>query len=234
SAGDLSWRCHRSPPGCRPSARRRSSSRGPDRRPSTSWTRPACGCSSEQDRLYGAWWLLSTAGLRRGEALGLRWQDLNLETRRLAVVRSLTQRGRELAFTEPKTRRGRRSLALDARTVAILNAHRRRQLEERLALGLGRPAPDGLIFTDPLGEPLKPDSFSQMFTRQVAKLDLPRIRLHDLRHSAASLMLQSGANVKTVSERLGHASTAFTMDVYASSVPALEEETAAKVAALLD
>ena len=73
-----------------------------------------------------------------------------------------------------------------------------------------------------------------MFTRQVAKLDLPTIQLHDLRHSAASLMLQSGANVKTVSERLGHASTAFTMDVYATSVPALEEETAAKVAALLD
>ncbi len=113
--------------------------------------------------------------------------------------------------------------------------HRRRQLEERIALGrLGRPAADGFIFTDPLGEPLKPDSFSQMFTRQVAKLDLPRVRLHDLRHSAASLMLQSGANVKTVSERLGHASTSFTMDVYAASVPALEEETAAKVAALLD
>lgn len=186
------------------------------------------------DRLYGAWWLLSTAGLRRGEVLGLRWQDLNLETARLAVVRSLTQRGRELAFTEPKTKRGRRSLALDPRTVAVLEAHRRRQLEERLALGLGRPEADGLIFTDPLGEPLRPDSFSQMFDRTVAKLDLPRIRLHDLRHSAASLMLQSGANVKTVSERLGHASTAFTMDVYAASVPALEEETAAKVAALLD
>jgi integrase len=188
----------------------------------------------EQDRLYAAWWLLSTAGLRRGEVLGLRWQDLNLDTRRLAVVRSLTQRGKELAFTEPKTRRGRRSLALDARTVAILEAHRRRQFEERLALGLGRPAPEGLIFTDPLGEPLKPDSFSQIFDRQVAKFDLPRIRLHDLRHSAASLMLQSGANVKTVSERLGHASTSFTMDVYAASMPALEEETAAKVAALLD
>ena len=85
-----------------------------------------------------------------------------------------------------------------------------------------------------LGEPLKPDSFSQMFTRQVAKLDLPKVRLHDFRHSAASLMLQSGANVKTVSERLGHASTAFTMDAYAASVPALEEETAAKVGALLD
>jgi integrase len=73
-----------------------------------------------------------------------------------------------------------------------------------------------------------------MFTRQVAKLDLLRIRLHDLRHSAAGLVLQSGANVKTLSERLCHASTAFTMDVYAASVPALEEETAAKVAALLD
>jgi integrase len=90
------------------------------------------------------------------------------------------------------------------------------------------------MFTDPLGEPVRPDSFSQMFARQLTKLDLPRIRLHDLRHTAASLMLTSGANPKTVSERLGHASTAFTMDVYAASVPALEEETAARVAALLD
>jgi integrase len=187
----------------------------------------------EDDRLYAAWWLLSTAGPRRGEVLGLRWQDLDLGARRLAVVRSLVQRGRELSFSEPKTKRGRRSLALDERTVTILEAHRRRQLEERIALGLGRPAPDGLVFTDALGEPVKPDSFSQMFDRTVTRLGLPKVRLHDLRHGAATLMLASGANPKTVSERLGHASTAFTMDIYASSVPALEEETAAKVSALL-
>jgi integrase len=190
--------------------------------------------SVEDDRLFAAWWLLSTTGLRRGEVLGLRWRDLNLDTRRLAVVRSLTQRGTELAFTEPKTKRGRRSLALDECMVAILDAHRRRQLEERLMLGLGRPAADGLIFTDGLGEPLRPDSFSQIFDRHNRDLDLPRIWLHDLRHTAATLMLASGANVRTVSERLGHASTPFTMDVYAASVPALEEETAAKVAALLE
>jgi integrase len=96
--------------------------------------------AAEGDRSYAAWWLLSTAGLRRGEALGLRWLDLNLDTRRLAVTRSLVQRGRELSFNAPKTRRGRRSLALDERTVTILEAHRRGQLEERIALGLGRPA----------------------------------------------------------------------------------------------
>jgi integrase len=190
--------------------------------------------SVEEDRLYAAWWLLSTAGPRRGEALGLRWSDVDLKARRLAIVRSLVQRGRELEFTEPKTKRGRRSLVLDERTAAILEAHRRRQLEERFELGLGRPEPDGLVFTDPLGEPVKPDSLSQKFDRTVARLGLPRIRLHDLRHGAATLMLASGANPKTVSERLGHASTAFTMDTYAASVPALEEETAAKVAALLD
>ncbi len=89
-------------------------------------------------------------------------------------------------------------------------------------------------FTDPLGEPVKPDSFSQMFDRHQRGLAAPRIRLHDLRHTSATLMLASGANPKTVSERLGHASTAFTMDVYAASVPALEEETAAKVAKLLE
>ena len=90
------------------------------------------------------------------------------------------------------------------------------------------------MFTDPLGEPVRRASFSQAFDRHLRDLDLPRIRLHDLRHGAASLMLASGANPKTVSERLGHASTAFTMDVYAASVPALEEETAAKVAAMVE
>jgi integrase len=94
--------------------------------------------------------------------------------------------------------------------------------------------PEALIFTDPLGEPVKPDSLSQKFARTVARLGLPRIQLHDLRHGAGTMMLASGANPKTISERLGHASTAFTMDVYAASVPALEEETAARVAALLD
>jgi integrase len=81
---------------------------------------------------------------------------------------------------------------------------------------------------------VKPDSLSQKFARTVARLGLPRIQLHDLRHRAGTMMLASGANPKTISERLGHASTAFTMDVYAASVPALEEETAARVAALLD
>jgi integrase len=92
--------------------------------------------AAEGDRSYAAWWLLSTAGLRRGEALGLRWLDLNLDTRRLAVTRSLVQRGRELSFNAPKTRRGRRSLALDERTVTILEAHR-----PRPARGANRPRP---------------------------------------------------------------------------------------------
>ena len=96
------------------------------------------------------------------------------------------------------------------------------------------PHRNGEVAVGPLGETVKPDSFSQMFDRTVAQLDVPRIRLHDLRHGAATMMLASGANPKTVSERLGHASTAFTMDVYAASVPALEQETAERVAALLD
>ena len=136
------------------------------------------------------------------------------------MVRSLTQRGTELAFAEPKTKRGRRNLALDERILAILEAHRRRQLEERIALGLGRPAADGLVFTDPLGEPVEPaELFSQMFDRHQRDLEAPRIRVHDLRHLRQASVGQSGANPKTVSERLGHASTAFTMDVYAASVP---------------
>jgi integrase len=189
--------------------------------------------SVSDDRLVAAWRTLASTAARRGELLALRWRDLDLDAKRLRIERSLVSVRNELAFSEPKTKRGRRSIALDSGTAAELRAHRARQSKERLALGLGRQSLDGLVFTDPLGQPVKPDSFSQFFKRRAERLKLPTVRLHDLRHLHATMLLGAGANVKAVSERLGHASTSFTMDVYASSMPALDARAAEQVAALI-
>lgn len=132
----------------------------------------------------------------------------------------------------PKTDRGRRSVALDPRTVEALRAHRKRQAEEKLALG---PAytDQGLVFCSEDGEPIHPDRASKLFAKHVAASKLPRIRLHDLRHTHATLALQAGVHPKVVSERLGHSSIAITLDTYSHAIPAMEADAAAKVAALL-
>jgi integrase len=190
--------------------------------------------SVRDDRLFAAWLLAANSGLRRGELLGVAWGQVDLGSGTLQVVRSLVSVRNQLSFAEPKTKRGRRTIRLDPGTVAELRAHRRRQAEERLALGLGRPGRSDLVFTDPLGESIKPDSFSQFFDRRVTRLQLPKIRLHGLRHTHATLLLASGANVKTVSARLGHASVAFTLDTYAAALPELEEQAATAAAVGLD
>ena len=111
----------------------------------------------------------------------------------------------ELVLADVKTKTSRRTIDLDPRTVAVLRAWRKTQLEERLALG-HRPDDNGIVFAKPDGTPIHPDFFSQIFDRHVAKSTLPRIRLHDLRHTHATILLKAGVPVKVVSERLGHAS----------------------------
>ena len=189
--------------------------------------------SVQADRLYAAYVLAGTTGLRRGELLGLPWHNLDLAAGRVAVIQTLIPVGYAITYSTPKTAKGRRSVALDAFTVNALRGHRVRQLEERLALGLGMPGEDGLVFTDVDGSPLHPGQFSARFDHLVKAADLPRIRLHDLRHTHATLALQAGIHPKVVSERLGHANIAITLDTYSHAIPALHEEAAAKVAALV-
>jgi integrase len=124
--------------------------------------------------------------------LGLRWCDIDLDSKRLRVERSLVSVRNILSFAEPKTSRGRRSIVLDAATVGELRAHRARQAEERLALGLGGQERDGLVFTDPIGQPIKPDSLSQFFKRRSKQLELPSIRVQYLRHLHATMLLGAG------------------------------------------
>ena len=187
----------------------------------------------EGDRLYAAYLLAATTGLRRGEVLGLRWRDVDMAGGRLAVVQTLLQVCNEVAFGTPKTAKGRRSVALDERTVSVLKAHRKAALEDRLILGLGTPDTEALVFTAPDGAPVNPESFSDHFGRLVKAAGLPRIRFHDLRHTHATLALQAGVHPKVVSERLGHATVSITLDTYSHAIPAMQEEAAERVAALV-
>jgi integrase len=183
------------------------------------------------DRLYAGFHLAATTGLRRGELLGLRWRDVDLGTGRLAVVQTLVGK-RQLS--QPKTDRSRRSVALDPATVTALREHRKRQLEERLAWGPAFEDEHDLVFCREDGSPIWPRSFSRAFERHAKDAGLAAIRLHDLRHSHATLALQAGVHPKVVSERLGHSGVGITLDTYSHAIPAMQEDAAAKVAALLE
>jgi integrase len=165
------------------------------------------------DRLAAAWRVLALTGLRRGELLGLSWDAVDLDAGRLAITRTLITGKGAPRFSEPKTKRGRRSVALDAGTVEALREHRERQFDERLAWG---PAyhDHGLVFAREDGTPIWPRTFSRSFDNHVRDAGLPKIRLHDLRHSHATLALQAGVHPKVVQERLGHATIAITLDTY--------------------
>ncbi len=185
-----------------------------------------------EQRLHVAFLLAATTGMRRGEVAGLKWADVDFEGSRLAVRRSLTTAGYQVNWSEPKTDRSRRSVALDPQTLEALRAHRARQAEEKLALGPAYADQD-LVFAREDGEPLHPERLSRLFAQNLRAAGLPPIRLHDLRHTHATLALQAGVHPKVVSERLGHGDVGITLNVYSHAIPAMEEEAAARVAALV-
>lgn len=183
-------------------------------------------------RLGPIWRLSAMTGMRRGEILGLRWQDLDLDRARLSVRQALVAVGYEVIESTPKSHNAR-VIDLDAETVAQLRAHRRRQGEDRAEWGADYQDHD-LVVAKENGEPIHPHTFSQSFERIVANAGLRRIRLHDLRHTHASLALKAGVPVKVISERLGHESPAFTLKQYAHVIPGMQAEAAAQVAAMID
>jgi integrase len=184
------------------------------------------------DRLYAAWLLFATTGMRRGEVAGLRWADVDLDAGRVSPRRPRVVVNHQVLVSEPKTAKGRRSIALDPATVAALREHRRRQLEDRLAIG-PRWQDSGLVFTWPDGRALHPERFSKWFEQHTRAAGLPKIRLHDVRHSYATAALAAGIPAKVVSERLGHANIAITMDTYSHVLPGLDAQAAGTVARLI-
>ncbi len=166
--------------------------------------------------------------MRRGEALGLRWSDVDLENGRLAVRRALIPISRDVVVSEPKTVKGRRVIALDPGTVEVLKAQAARQLEEQKEWD-ELWIESGLVFTAENGAALDPESVTRYFRQAVRRSMLPSIRLHDLRHTHATLALQAGIHPKVVSERLGHATVSITLDTYSHAIPAMQEEAAALI-----
>jgi integrase len=153
-------------------------------------------------------------GMRRGELLGLRWQDIDLDAGVLRVERSLEQTRRSgMVFKAPKTRHGRRTITLPSSTIAELKAHRRAQQEQRLALGQGKLPDDALVFANEDGTPRSPNALTKAWTAAMRDAGLTAT-LHSLRHTHASTLIASGLDVLTISRRLGHGSPAITLAVY--------------------
>jgi integrase len=187
------------------------------------------------DRLEALFTVALAVGLRQGEALGLRWPDVDLDAGTLTIQRSLQRVGGEWLFLEPKTARSRRTLPLPGPVVAALREHRARQLQERLRIG---PAWEGerwgdLVFTDEAGGPLSGFHVRRRFYALLAVAGLPPMRYHDLRHGAASLMAAQGVPIRTAMEILGHSQISTTANIYAHVAPELTREAADRMAAAL-
>lgn len=182
-------------------------------------------------RLVAAWHVSAMTGMRRGEVLGLRWADVDLNAARVHVRQALVSVAYELVMSTPKNHRAR-VIDLDAGTVDQLRQHQKRQALERAEWGVDYDDRD-LVFCKENGEPLHPQTYSQAFERLVARSALPRIRLHDLRHTHATIALAAGIPPKVISERLGHESPAFTLKQYAHVIPGMQAEAAAQIASLV-
>lgn len=150
--------------------------------------------------------------------------------RALSIVQTLTTVSNRIHIGPPKAGKSRRRVSLDTVTFDALRARRMRQLEQRLAAGDVWSNYGDLVFTDELGGPVHPDRFSRLFDRIVRDAELPRIRLHDLRHSYATLALKAGVDPKVVSERLGHSTIAITLDPYSHVAEGLDADAAELVA----
>jgi integrase len=153
-------------------------------------------------------------GMRRREALGLRWEAIDFPRSRLAVVGTVVVVGNKPCFSAPKTPESRRVVHLDGPVLAAMRGQRKRQAAEQLSAGPGWRE-SGLVFTSMVGGMLDPHNARRTFDAAIAKADLPPIRLHDLRHTFATLALGAGAHPKQVQEMLGHADVSITLDIYA-------------------
>lgn len=190
--------------------------------------------STADDRLHPLWVLLVTTGLRIGEASGLHWADIDLANGTLAVRHSIQrQKGKGLVLSDLKTKRSRRTIHLAPSVLRALREHRKRQNEERLRRGpkwkeqLGPEWQDrDLVFCSRSGGPIEPATVWRAFHRALTRADLPLIRVHDLRHTAATYMLVLGVHPKVVQELLGHSTVTLTLDTYSHVLPALHKEAA--------
>ena len=185
--------------------------------------------SSAGDRLVALYLLLATTGLRRGEAVGLPWSSVNLDAGTLAVRQAMLSIRYRTELGEPKTRHGERVVALDPVTIEVLAAVREQQRGDAVLLGRGWTN-TGLVFSRADGSAWHPEYISRHFETLVQRAGIPKIRLHDLRHTHASMALASGVHLKVMQERLGHSSISVTADLYSHVAPGLQRDAANQIA----
>jgi integrase len=181
---------------------------------------------STDDPMSALWRLLLATGLRRGELLGLTWDDVDLVGGYLTVVRSRGTSG----VDTPKTKKGRRTISLDAGTVDALARWKDRQEAAEVVFGAW---PSPWVATDLDGRPIQPQAFTRRFQSAAKRAGLPVPRLHDGRHTAATLALQAGVPIHVVSGRLGHEQVSTTLDVYAAYLPLADRDAALRIGQLL-
>jgi integrase len=180
--------------------------------------------AAESDTHRALWVLALATGLRRGELLGLRWQDLDLDAGRLMVRQSLVMLKGKSLIQAPKSKAALRSVLLTPDAVGAMRAHKIRQAERELASAHWQQT--GFVFTTGIGTALSPRNVGRSFEESIARAGVPKVRLHDLRHCNASLDLSTGTSVKAVAARLGHSDPSITLRTYAHVMP--QEETAAE------
>lgn len=184
------------------------------------------------DRLYALFHLVVMTGMRRGEAVGLRWIDVNLDRGLVRVAQQVLQLGGTTHVGAPKTRSGARTIPIDPVTTQVLTDHRQRQLKDMAAWGTAWQD-TGLVFTREDGSLISPALVSRRFAEITRRAGLPPIRFHGLRHTSASLALAAGVAMKTVSDRLGHSTTSITADLYTHVSPAVAADAAVAIAAIV-
>jgi integrase len=185
------------------------------------------------ERLEPLWRLELNTGLRRAEAAGLRWSDVDFTAGVIRVQVQRTTEGYKVVEREPKTASGRRRVPVDPGVMAALRAWKKHQTEERLSYGPAY-ADTELVFTREDGSGWHPQSLRHAFTWACKRAQVPVLRFHDLRHTAATLALEAGVHPKVVQERLGHASVQITLDTYSHVQESVGKEAAGQIARYLD
>lgn len=188
--------------------------------------------AAKGDRLEALYSVAIALGLRSGEALGLRWEDVDLDGRTLRVRFALQRIDGKLTLKEPKTEKSKRTVSMPDATVRALRAHRIRQVEERLLAG-SRWQDRGFVFASTIGTPLEPSNVLKQFKAILERAELPKQRFHDLRHCCASLLLAQGVPARVVMDILGHTQIATTMDLYSHVMPAAQRDAADLMDAIL-
>ncbi|MEV4990201.1 tyrosine-type recombinase/integrase [Pseudarthrobacter sp. LMD1-1-1.1] len=169
--------------------------------------------AAQSSRYHSALLLIAATGIRRGECLALRWADIDHDAGVLRIRGTLSRSGGRLVVTEPKSERSRRLLPLTPVTAALLTAHRKAQVTERLHAG-SEWTDTGFVFTTETGQPVDPRNLYRVAQSAAKRTGLDGIGIHSLRHSAATAMLEAGVNIKAVSDLLGHSSVSITGDIY--------------------